>query len=90
MISNNFSIFVFSAFIIRRQSQLESKIPREYCAIQCTADGNCLYNAVSTTLSGNEDNASILRVAALHHAVLHYDHYVKMVNYNTHTSLGIM
>ena len=57
------------------------KIPKEYCAVQCTTDGNCLYNVISITLSGNEHSADSLRLSALRHAVVHYDHYIKMENF---------
>ena len=64
----------------RRQTLLAGKIPKGFYAVRATANGNCLYNATSVALFGNESRSAELRLASVCHAVDHYDHYVDMVN----------
>lgn len=62
----------------KRQILLAGKIPKVFYAIRATANGNCLYNATSVALFGNESRSAELRLASVCHAVDHYDHYVDM------------
>ena len=52
----------------------------DFYPVKVKLDGNCLFNAVSMALFGEEDNATLLRLAAVWQAVTHYDHYFEMVN----------
>ena len=45
-----------------------------------TADGNCLFHSASIALLGNEDISRTLRLFAVLHAVLHFEHYMTKVN----------
>ena len=47
--------------------------------MKSTADGNCLFHSASIALLGNEDISSTLRLFAVLHAVLHFEHYMTKV-----------
>ena len=58
-----------------------NKIPKEFYAVQSEANGNCMYNAVSTAIYGNEDSSNVLRFHTLIHAIRHFDHYFERVKW---------
>lgn len=63
----------------RRKAELENTIPKELVPCVTSAEGDCLFCAVSLLLFGTEIYHKDLRFATVHYALLHYDHYLKMV-----------
>ena len=61
------------------QERAGSRIPDGFYALLSTADGNCFFNSISILLYGTEERSKYLRLAAVIHAVAHYEHYIKMV-----------
>lgn len=56
-----------------------SRYPKGYLPAHSTPDGNCLFNAVSTTISGTEKLGTLLRLATVLQGVGHLEHYTSMV-----------
>ena len=56
--------------------------------MESTADGNCLFHSASIALLGNEDISSTLRLFAVLHAVLHFEHYMTKVAFYLCSEVG--
>ena len=76
-----------NVFIARRRKVLANVIPEGFLPCVSTAEGNCLFCAVSLLLFGSEDYHKDLRFAAVHYALMHFDHYLEMVR-SMHTDLN--
>ncbi|XP_078583864.1 uncharacterized protein LOC144866377 [Branchiostoma floridae x Branchiostoma japonicum] len=53
-----------------------ANIPANHAAIEIVGDGNCLFNAVSTLLTGSDDHAAVLRLGATIYGAIHAEHIV--------------
>lgn len=60
--------------------QLRKRIPAGYHVVKSTGDGNCLFNSVSTAISGDESFGPALRILAVLHGIEHFQHYLQMVS----------
>ena len=54
-------------------------IPEEFIPCVSTAERDCLFCAVNLLLLGSGDYQKYLRFAAVHYALLHFDHYLEMI-----------
>lgn len=57
-----------------------SRVPTSFTPLTATGNGNCLYNAISILLFGNEEQAALLRLLSVEYVIGHFIHYVKMVS----------
>ena len=67
-----------------------NKLPQGYIPCIVSAEGDCLYCAISIGLFGSERHKTELRFAAVAHAVVHYAHYLDMVSCLVCKSLEIL
>lgn len=63
----------------RRKKVLANVIPEAFIPCVSTGEGDCLFCTVSLLLFGSEGHQKDLRFAAVHYAILHFDHYLQMV-----------
>ena len=61
----------------RRKHTLSDKLPQEYAPCRASLVGDCLFCSASI---GSESHQMDLRFAAVHHAIIHYDHILEMVS----------
>lgn len=68
-------------YACRRQRQLKNKVPDGFVVGKATGNGDCLFNAASTALFGDEHLCDLMRLASVFSAVEHFNHYCEMVYY---------
>ena len=68
------------SILYRRQEELDDRIPTSFIPLIASANGNCLYNAISILLFGDEEQAVLLRLASVEYAIGHFMHYMEMVS----------
>lgn len=73
------AVGIYAIFSIFRSRNKPRGIPNGLKPAFSTGDGDCLYNSVSIAVTGDEDQSLLLRLAAVLHAVEHFDHYLQMV-----------
>ena len=56
-------------------------MPNGFVVGKTTGNGDCLFNAASIALFGDENLCDLMRLASVFSAVEHFDHYCKKVNY---------
>ena len=64
----------------RRNHFLRLQVPERFTPCLSRGEGDCLFCAVSIALFGNDRHHKDLRIAAICHAVLHFEHYLEMVS----------
>ena len=67
-------------FIYRRKHTLSDKLPQGYMPCVASKAGDCFFLSASIALFVSESHHMDLRFAAVHHAVTHYEHILKMVS----------
>jgi len=67
---------------------LPSATEKSYKAVKTTGDGDCLYNAVSLTLVGNESYSTLLQLLVALELVLHVNFYAQHPKFTYFTSGG--
>ena len=79
-----FSVIKIHTYILlctpRRNHFLRLQVPERFTPCLFCGEGDCLFCAVSIALFGNDRHHKDLRIAAICHAVLHFEHYLEMVS----------